>query len=81
MPWAATSTMNISSGRSLYIVVMRGLFRASTCSSAQKEHVDGRDKHGHDDKGMKDIDRRLAGTVSKREPDSRATSTGMTKEE
>jgi hypothetical protein len=50
-------------------------------SFAVEEHADGRDKHGHDDKGMKDIERRLAGTVSKREPDSRATSTGMTKEE
>ena len=33
------------------------LFRASTFSSAAKEHVDGRDKHGHDDTGRRESER------------------------
>jgi len=37
----------------------------------RQEHVDGRDKHGHDDNGENESEKRLAGAVSKREPDSR----------
>ena len=40
------------------------LSRASTFSPAAKEHVDGRDKHGHDDSGGIEYRRRLAGAVS-----------------
>jgi hypothetical protein len=40
--------------------------------------VDGRDKHGHDDNGENESEKRLAGAVSKPEPDSRGTSPAMT---
>jgi hypothetical protein len=36
------------------------------------------DKHGHDDNGENESEKRLAGAVSKREPDSRGTSPRMT---
>jgi hypothetical protein len=36
-------------------------------------------KHGYDDKGVKDIERRLAGAVPKRELDSHGTSLAITK--
>jgi hypothetical protein len=46
------------------------LFRASTYSFARKENVDGRDKHGHDDKRGK----RLSSAVPIPESDSPGTS-------
>ena len=43
-----------------------GLSRASTFSSATKGHVDGRDKHGHDDNGGSDSERRRQDTLPRR---------------
>ena len=44
------------------------LSRASTDSFGAKEDVDGRDKHGHDENGENDVERRTSDTLSKREP-------------
>src|SRR5579864_6428378 len=55
------------------------LSRASTCSFAAEERVDGRNKSGHDDKGESACDPRLSSAVSRCEPDSGGLVTGMTK--
>ena len=46
-----------------------GLSRASTFSTDAKEHVDGRDKHGHDDKrGERAVTRRRCAKAGTRQP-------------
>ena len=43
-----------------------------------REHVDGRDKPGHDANGESARGQRLSSAVSKREPDSRGSGAAMT---